>query len=193
MSFKINIAIFASGAGSNAQKLINYFRDSDRASIGLIVCNNPEAGVLHIAQKEAIPARLITPADLKAPDDLLRELRERQIGFIVLAGFLKKIPPALVQAFPKAIVNIHPALLPAYGGKGMYGRHVHEAVIRNGETKSGISIHWVDEQYDHGQLIFQATCSVKPDDTAEELAARIHQLEHEHYPRIIASVLPNPR
>jgi phosphoribosylglycinamide formyltransferase-1 len=190
---KTHIALFASGAGSNARKIIEFFQGSPQAEVSLIVCNKPEAGVLQIARNANIPYHLIQPSDLKEPGNLIRVLREYGINFIVLAGFLLKIPPALIQAFPKAIVNIHPALLPAYGGKGMYGHHVHEAVIRNADKESGISIHWVDEQYDHGQIIFQAKCPVLPTDEPDDLANRIHQLEHEHYPRIIASVLPNPR
>lgn len=193
MNSKHHIALFASGAGSNAQKIIEFFQGSPLAVVSLIVCNKPGAGVFEVASKAHIPAKLIQAADLNEPANLIRLLRDHEIDLIVLAGFLKKIPPELILAFPKAIVNIHPALLPAYGGKGMYGLHVHEAVIRNGDAESGISIHWVDEQYDHGQIIFQAKCPVLPTDEPEDLAKRIHQLEHKHYPRIIASVLPNPR
>lgn len=193
MKPKNHIAIFASGAGSNARKIIEFFQGSPQAAVSLIVCNKPNAGVLQIARDANIPHQLIQSSDLKEPANLIRVLGEHAINFIVLAGFLQKIPSGLIQAFPKAIVNIHPALLPAYGGKGMYGRHVHEAVIRNADKESGISIHWVDEQYDHGQIIFQAKCPVLPTDEPEDLANRIHQLEHEHYPRIIASVLPNHR
>ena len=173
MKPKNHIAIFASGAGSNARKIIEFFQGSPQAAVSLIVCNKPNAGVLQIARDANIPHQLIQSSDLKEPANLIRVLGEHAINFIVLAGFLQKIPSGLIQAFPKAIVNIHPALLPAYGGKGMYGRHVHEAVIRNADKESGISIHWVDEQYDHGQIIFQAKCPVLPTDEPEDLANRL--------------------
>jgi formyltetrahydrofolate-dependent phosphoribosylglycinamide formyltransferase len=185
----IHIALFASGAGSNAQKIIDHFRDSAKVKLALIVCNKPGAGVLDIAGKENIPVLLIERERFFRGDSYLPELRQRQIDFIVLAGFLWKIPSALIQAYPSRIVNIHPALLPLYGGKGMYGQHVHEAVIAAGDSESGITIHYVDEQYDHGAAIFQARCPIQPGDTADTLAHRIHQLEHQHYPRVIAEIL----
>lgn len=183
------IAVFASGAGSNAQKIIDHFRDAGKVSVALIVCNKPEAGVLKIAEKENIPALLIEKDKFFRGNAYSDELKEEGIDLVVLAGFLWKIPAALIRAFPHKIVNIHPALLPNYGGKGMYGHHVHQAVIDNKEKESGITIHYVDEQYDHGDTIFQATCPVFDYDTAETLAQRIHSLEHEHYPRIVEELL----
>jgi formyltetrahydrofolate-dependent phosphoribosylglycinamide formyltransferase len=184
-----HIAIFASGAGSNAQKIIDHFRHSGHIKISLIVCNKPGAGVLTIATKENIPALIIDKEKFFRDNAYTDELKENKIDFIILAGFLWKIPAALIKAFPGKIVNIHPALLPKYGGKGMYGHHVHEAVINAKEKESGITIHYVDEHYDHGDPIFQAKCAVFENDTAESLAQRIHFLEHEHYPKVIEAIL----
>ena len=185
----ISIAIFASGAGSNAQQIINYFASSSNIKISLIVCNKPGAGVLSIADKAGIPTLLIEKERFFKGDNYLPELQAIHIDFVVLAGFLWKIPAALINAFPKRIINIHPALLPNYGGKGMFGHHVHEAVINNQEKESGITIHYVDELYDHGAIIFQAKCSITQNDTADTLALKIHKLEHEHYPKVIAGVI----
>jgi len=185
----INVAIFASGAGSNAQKLIDHFRKHSQIKIALIVCNKPGAGVLTIAQNEKIPSLLIEKEQFFRGNAYVEELKQHNVDFIVLAGFLWKVPVQLVKAFPQRIINIHPALLPNYGGKGMYGRFVHEAVIAAKETESGISIHFVDELYDHGQLIFQARCTIEADDTPDSLAQKIHTLEHEHYPLIVEKVI----
>ena len=185
----VHVALFASGAGSNAQKIIDHFRGSDSVKVSLIICNKPGAGVLDIAKRENIPVLLIEKERFFRGDSYLPELKQQQIDFIVLAGFLWKIPTALIQAYPSRIVNIHPALLPLYGGKGMYGRNVHEAVLAAGDKETGITIHYVDEQYDHGAAIFQARCPIQPGDTADTLAHRIHLLEHEHYPRVIAEIL----
>ena len=185
----IKVAIFASGAGSNAQKLIDYFRKHSQIKIALIVCNKPGAGVLTIAQKENIPSLLIEKEQFFRGNAYVDELKQHNVDFIVLAGFLWKVPVQLVKAFPQRIINIHPALLPNYGGKGMYGRFVHEAVIAAKETESGISIHYVDELYDHGQLIFQARCTIDANDTPDTLAQKIHALEHEHYPLIVEKVI----
>lgn len=185
----VNIAIFASGAGSNAQKIIEHFRYSKKARVTLIVCNKPGAAVLSIAAVEHIPVLLIEKEKFSNGNGYAKELKENRIDLIVLAGFLWKIPAALIKAFPHRIINIHPALLPGYGGKGMYGLHVHQAVINNKEKESGISIHYVDEIYDHGQVIFQAKCPLLQHETAESLAQRIHKLEHEHYPRIIERLI----
>lgn len=182
------IAIFASGAGSNAQKIIDHFRYSKKARVTLIVCNKPGALVLSIAEAEHIPV-LITGKEEFNTSGYAEELQEQGIDLIVLAGFLWKIPAALIKAFPGRIINIHPALLPGYGGKGMYGLRVHQAVIDNKEKESGISIHYVDEIYDHGRVIFQAKCPLLQYETAESLAQRIHKLEHEHYPRIIERLI----
>jgi phosphoribosylglycinamide formyltransferase-1 len=185
------IAIFASGAGSNAAKIIDYFRSHSNIKISLIVCNKPGAGVLDIARREAIPTLLIEKEAFFRGAAYLDELRENKIDFIVLAGFLWKIPVALVKAWPGKIINIHPALLPRHGGKGMYGRYVHEAVVEAKETETGITIHYVDEFYDHGNVIFQERVAVTPDDTPETVAQKVHRLEHEHFPRIIEAVVKN--
>lgn len=179
-----HIAIFASGTGSNAQKIIEYFRSSAQVSVDLVVCNRPGAGVLAIAREAGVETLLIEKEPFAATA-YLNELKVRGIDFIILAGFLWKIPHVLIEAYPGHIINIHPALLPAYGGKGMYGKAVHEAVLAAGEKKSGISIHLVDELYDHGQILFQETCRVDENETPDSLAAKIHDLEHVHYPKQI--------
>ena len=181
----IHIAIFASGAGSNARQIIDHFAGSSTIKIALIVCNNPGAGVVTIAQKENIPVQLIGKDRFYNGDAYLAAIKEKQVNSIVLAGFLWKIPGPLLNAYPKKIINIHPALLPKYGGPGMYGHFVHEAVIRHKESETGISVHYVDEIYDHGEIIFQARCPVEDNDTAETLAQKIHVLEHRHYPAVI--------
>jgi formyltetrahydrofolate-dependent phosphoribosylglycinamide formyltransferase len=184
-----NIAIFASGAGSNAQKIIDYFRDSSSVRVSLIVCNKPGAGVLRIAGKENIPALLIEKEKFFHGNAYIDELEKYAIDFIVLAGFLWKIPASLIRTWPGRIINIHPALLPGYGGKGMYGSRVHEAVIAAGDRESGISIHYVDELYDHGEIILQEKCTVLPEDTPATLAQKIHALEHKHYPALIGQLI----
>ena len=184
-----HIAIFASGAGSNAQKIIDHFRSHSFIKVALIVSNKPDAGVIKIAAKENIPVFIIDKEKFFRGDAYINELKENQIDLIVLAGFLWKLPAALIKAYPNRIINIHPALLPAYGGKGLYGNYVHEAVIANKEKESGISIHYVDEIYDHGKVIFQTKCPVLENDTTESLARRIHMLEHEHYPKVIEDVV----
>lgn len=185
----VNLAVFASGAGSNAQKMIEYFGTAGnghkRINVSLIVSNKPEAGVLNIAAAYQVPTLIINRESFLKGNAYVDELKSAGINFIVLAGFLWKVPEKLVAAFPGKIVNIHPALLPKYGGKGMYGHFVHEAVINNKETESGITIHLVDEQYDHGARLFQATCPVLSTDTPDTLAQRIHHLEHAHFPRVV--------
>lgn len=191
-----SVAIFASGAGSNAQKIIDHFRHSTSVKIALIVCNKPGAGVLNIAAREGIPTLLIEKEQFFRGNGYLEELKAAGIDFIVLAGFLLKVPATLIAGYANRIVNIHPALLPRYGGKGMYGKFVHEAIIVAGDPESGITIHFVDNVYDNGAIIFQATCTIEAGDTAEILAQKVHQLEHAHYPRIIEEVighLQNPR
>ena len=183
------IAVFASGTGSNAQKIIDHFRFSHNAKLALIVSNNPEAGVIQIAKKENIPALIIEKDRFFRGDAYIKELEEKKIDWIVLAGFLWKLPGLLIKEYAGKIINIHPALLPQYGGKGMYGKAVHEAVLAAKEKESGISIHYVDELYDHGKIIFQAKCPVLENDTADSLAQRIHVLEHEHYPKVIEEIL----
>jgi phosphoribosylglycinamide formyltransferase-1 len=184
-----NITIFASGAGSNAREIIRHFSNHPSVKVVMIVCNKPEAGVLAVAEEAGVPTLLIEKERFFKGDGYVPELRRAETDLIVLAGFLWKIPPAVVEAFPQFIINIHPALLPLYGGKGMYGAHVHESVIKDGQKQSGITIHYVDNEYDHGQKIFQAFCEVEPGDTAETLAAKIHKLEHEHFPVIIEQLL----
>lgn len=181
---KRRIAIFASGAGSNAQKIIDHFRMRSIAEIALIVCNNPNAGVLQIASNEKIPVLLIEKKKF-SENGYFPEINKYNIDFIALAGFLWKIPPALINCFPQKIINIHPALLPDFGGKGMYGNAVHEAVIRACKEESGITIHYVDEKYDNGTIIFQARCRIDKNDTPETLAEKIHTLEHRFYPQEI--------
>jgi phosphoribosylglycinamide formyltransferase-1 len=183
------IAIFASGAGSNAQKIIEYFQNHSSIKVALIVSNKKEAGVLSIATKNNIPFIIIDKETFFKGDGYIGELQHRSINFIVLAGFLWKIPNSLIAAFPDKILNIHPALLPNYGGKGMYGHFVHEAVIAAKEKESGITIHFVDEQYDHGNTIFQAKCSVSSTDTPDSLAQKIHQLEHQYFAPVIEKIL----
>jgi len=190
-----HIAIFASGTGTNARKIIEYFESraveypgKRPIKVSLIVCNVPGAGVLDIAKEKGIPTLLINKTEFSATG-YVESLRNSEINFIVLAGFLWKVPEVLVHAFPKAIVNIHPALLPQYGGKGMYGAKVHDAVIAAGEKESGISIHWVNEHYDEGDIIFQATCSVDASDTSTSLANKIHSLEHTHFAPTIEKLL----
>ena len=187
----IKVAIFASGAGSNAEKIINYFSGYEKVKITLLVCNKPDAGVIKIAEAETIPVLLIEKEQFFRGDAYVEILKEFGINLIVLAGFLWKVPKQLIAAFPDKIINIHPALLPNYGGKGMYGHFVHEAVIANEEKESGITIHYVNENFDEGKHIFQASCPVLPTDTPETLAARIHQLEHAHFAPIIETVIKN--
>lgn len=185
----IRIAIFASGAGTNAEKIIEHFTGHPRVKVALVVCNKPDAGVVNIAAHHQVPVLLIEKEPFFRGDAYVAALKQREIGFIVLAGFLWKVPAALIQAYPNRIINIHPALLPKYGGKGMYGRHVHEAVIAAGEKESGITIHYVNEHFDEGAPIFQATCVVEPGDTPESLAQKVHVLEHRHFPRVVEEVV----
>jgi phosphoribosylglycinamide formyltransferase-1 len=179
------IAVFASGTGTNAAKLIDHFRNNLHGEITLIVCNKPGAGVMSIAEKERIEVLTIEKERWFRGDGYVNDLKKRGIEFLVLAGFLWKIPSIVIQNWSGKTLNIHPALLPKFGGKGMYGQFVHEAVLHAGEKESGITIHVVDEQYDHGPTVFQAKCPVLPDDTSETLAARVHALEHRYYPEIV--------
>ena len=189
---KFRIAIFASGAGSNAQKIIDHFRKSKDAEIALIVCNKHRAGVLSIAEKEGIPVLLLNKNSL-LETGYVPELQKEKINLIVLAGFLWQIPAVLIRAYPHRIINIHPGLLPAYGGKGMYGNAVHEAVIKANEKESGITIHYVDEIYDHGEIIFQAKTKIEADETIDSLKNKIHALEHEHFPKEIEKIIEEVR
>lgn len=180
-----NLVIFASGSGSNAENIIRYFATKPDFCVKKIYCNVPGAYVLERARQLQVPACVFTCEEFRNPDKLLRRLQDEGTDFIVLAGFLWLVPPCITAAYPNRIVNIHPALLPAYGGKGMYGHHVHEAVLAAGEQQSGITIHYVNDRYDSGDIIFQATCPVLPDDTPDTLAARVHELEYQHFPRVI--------
>jgi phosphoribosylglycinamide formyltransferase-1 len=184
-----NLAVFASGAGSNAQVLIDHFKTSVLARVTLIVCNKPGAGVLQIAEREGLPALLIEKDRFFRGDGYVPVLEKAGIHLIVLAGFLWKVTQPLINRYPRRIINIHPALLPKYGGKGMYGAFVHEAVLRAGDGETGITIHYVDEQYDHGDVIFQARCAVAPGTDAATIAKSVQQLEHSHYPRVIESII----
>lgn len=182
------MAILASGTGTNAERIARYFAEKKTAEVALIITNKEQAGVIKRAEQLHIPCRLITSKEFKegkACDVLL----EQQIDFIVLAGFLLRVPDDILHHFPNRIVNIHPSLLPKYGGKGMYGSHVHEAVLASGDKESGITIHYIDEHYDEGDVILQVQCPVLPDDTPETLAARVHQLEYEHFPKVIEKLM----
>ena len=183
------IVIFASGNGTNAQNIMEYFQDHPKISVHLIMSNNADAYVLTRARKFHIPTLAFSRQELYQSSHILDILSVQEIDYIVLAGFLWLIPTYILKTYPNRIVNIHPALLPGYGGKGMYGMRVHEAVIAAGERESGISIHYVNENYDEGEIIFQAKCPVVPGDTPETLANRIHQLEHKHYPEVIEQVI----
>jgi phosphoribosylglycinamide formyltransferase 1 len=184
-----NIAIFASGSGSNAENIIRYFKNHPSVRIDSVWSNKNDAFVLERAKKLDVEARHFTKQEYSGSTVLLDELKTRKIDLIVLAGFLLLVPSVYVKTF--RIVNIHPALLPSYGGKGMYGDFVHQSVIASGEKESGITIHLVDEEYDKGKILVQAKCPVLPDDTTESLAARIHQLEYEYFPKTIESYLLN--
>lgn len=187
----IELAIFASGTGTNAHQIIQHFLGHPRIRVALVVCNKPGAAVIGVAAKAGVPVQLIEKEKFFKGNAYVDELRALNIDFIVLAGFLWKVPPALIAAFRNRIINIHPALLPKYGGKGMYGHFVHDAVLTAGDTESGISIHFVDEWYDHGNIIFQAHCPVTKTDTPDTLAEKIHALEHQHYPAVIEQTLLN--
>ncbi len=183
------IAILASGSGTNAENIASYFRRSDKARVSLIVSNNPAAGVIQRARRLHIPVLLFDRATFYNTGQVSDILQETGVDLIVLAGFMMLIPENLVKAFDKRIINIHPALLPKYGGKGMYGQFVHEAVVKAQEKETGITIHYVNEHYDEGQVIFQARCPVLPEDSADDVAARVHELEYRHYPVVIEEFL----
>jgi len=186
------IAILASGSGSNAQRLIAHFQGSSTAEVVLVAGDRPDAGVFARAWDLGVPSYRFTPAQLQ-DGTVLRELRALRVDLVVLAGFLRLVPTELVQAFQGRMVNIHPALLPRHGGRGMWGHHVHSAVLAAGDTESGITIHRVNEHYDEGEHLFQARCPVLPGDTPETLAARIHELEHAHYPIVVESLVNSMR
>lgn len=184
-----NIAIFASGSGSNAENIIRSFQKSDTIQVSLVLSNKSDAYVLERSRRLGVPCNVFTKEDWIAGDEILAVLQEYRIDLIVLAGFLVRVPDLLLHAYPDKIINIHPALLPKFGGKGMYGDRVHQAVVAAGEQESGITIHYINERYDEGNTIFQATCPVLPDDTAEDVAKKVHALEYEHFPLIIEKLI----
>jgi phosphoribosylglycinamide formyltransferase 1 len=180
-----HLAIFASGSGTNAENIIRYFQNEPQIRVSCVCANRPDAYVITRAKNFNVPAFIFTRADFYQTQDVLNYLISLKIDWIILAGFLWLVPAYLIDHFPNRIINIHPALLPKFGGKGMYGHHVHQAVIDQGETVSGISIHYVNHEYDQGDLIYQATCPVEPGDTPDSLAARVHELEYAYFPKII--------
>jgi phosphoribosylglycinamide formyltransferase-1 len=183
-----SLIIFASGRGSNAAAIIDYFKKTGQAKVSLIVCNKPDAGVLDIARNEEIPFLIVDKNTIRETL-ICEQINEYNPSLIILAGFLWKVPDNIINLYKGRIINIHPALLPRYGGKGMYGMHVHEAVMAAGEQESGITIHYVDEVYDSGAIIAQAHCSVDPKDNPHTLAGKIHKLEHFYFPRVLEYLL----
>ncbi len=186
---KSNIAIFVSGGGTNCENLIQYFKDSDRVRITLVVSNRPDAYALVRAASHNVPTTVINRSMLNDPDIILPLLDQYRVDFIVLAGFLPIIPDYLIEAFPRKIINLHPALLPKYGGKGMWGHHVHEAVKAAGETETGMTVHYVSNVCDGGEIIRQFRVALSPDDTAEDIAEKEHQLEMEHFPAVVEEAI----
>jgi phosphoribosylglycinamide formyltransferase-1 len=183
------IAIFASGSGSNAQKIIEYFQENPEIEVSLVLSNNPEAYVLERASGLGVPSYVFDRQLFYETDQVHDILRDIGIDFIVLAGFLWLVPANLLKSWPKRIINIHPALLPKFGGKGMYGDRVHKAVIEAGEKETGITIHYVNAVYDDGEIIFQEKFEILPDDTVESIAERVHVMEHRHFPEVIEKLL----
>ncbi|MEX0966222.1 MAG: phosphoribosylglycinamide formyltransferase [Bacteroidia bacterium] len=181
---KTNLAIFASGSGTNAENIIRYFSKNPDVEVVLVLCNNAQAGVLDRARRLLVETHIFNNQELK-DKTILHLLQQKKVNWVVLAGFLWRIPPHLVNAFPQRIINIHPALLPKFGGKGMYGMNVHKVVKAAGEIETGITIHYIDEAYDRGQIIFQAKAAVDAKDSAVDIAAKIHKLEMKHFPVII--------
>lgn len=186
----IRIALFASGSGTNVENIINYFKNSELVSVDLVLSNKANAFVLERAKKLGVKTIVFSKQEMEAPEKLVQKLINTA-DYIVLAGFLLKIPSFFIDLFPNKIINIHPALLPKYGGKGMYGMHVHQAVVENREAKSGITIHYVNESYDEGAIIFQKEVFLSNTDTPEDVAKKIHQLEYEYFPKIIEQVILN--
>ena len=184
-----NIALFASGSGTNALNICEYFKNSDTVKVNTLVCNKPRAKVIERLEAFNIKLILISKADFKHPKKLIGKLQAAQIDLIVLAGFLWLIPVDLIKAFENKIINLHPALLPKYGGKGMFGINVHNAILKAKEKVTGITIHFVNEAYDEGEIIFQASINIDETETAESIAQKIHQLEYAHFPKVIESVL----
>ncbi len=181
----IKIAIFASGSGSNAERITEYFNSNDHVEVSLILTNNPAAGVIERAQRLNIPTLVFNKKLFAKTNKIVEILQSQGIDWVILAGFLWLVPSNLTRAFENRMINIHPALLPKYGGKGMWGHHVHEAVVANKEKETGITIHYVNEHYDEGKVIFQAKCEVTENDTPESVAAKIHELEYQYFPEVI--------
>jgi phosphoribosylglycinamide formyltransferase-1 len=186
---KVRIAILASGSGSNAENIVRFFSTEPNVEIACILSNKSEAKVHERALRLGIPSQTFSRDLLENGEEFARFLREANIDFVVLAGYLLKIPSQVINQYPERIVNIHPALLPKFGGKGMYGAHVHQAVVDAGETESGITVHLVNSNYDEGSILFQAKCAVLTEDGPDDVAAKVHQLEYEFYPKVIADVL----
>jgi phosphoribosylglycinamide formyltransferase-1 len=184
-----NIAIFASGAGSNAQKIMDHFKDHPKVRVSLVISNKATAMVLERAKAAGIPRQVFSKDDFLDQKMVLSLLSEHKIEWIVLAGFLLLIPPYLIQKYPKKIINIHPSLLPRHGGAGMYGMKVHQAVLLNKDSETGITIHYVDEHYDEGEILFQAKCLVSDKETVESIGAKVQLLEHAHLPIVIEALL----
>ena len=185
------IAIFASGSGTNAENIIKFFKENKKIEISLIFSNNKNAYIIQRAINHRIKYHIFSRPEFYQSQKVIELLKENKIDFIVLAGFLWLIPDDLIDAYPNKIINIHPALLPKYGGKGMYGMHVHESVVANKEIESGITIHYVNKEYDKGNIIFQAKCDVLPGDTANDVAKKVHELEYAHFPNVIYDLLTN--
>ncbi|HNS13120.1 MAG TPA: phosphoribosylglycinamide formyltransferase [Bacteroidia bacterium] len=183
------IAIFASGSGTNAENIIRYFKNSNDISIVLILTNNPAAGVIEKADKLGVPYLIFSKEDLASENKLIKYLQNEKIDWIILAGFLWLVPATILKAYQNRIINIHPALLPNFGGKGFYGDKVHKAVISSGLPLSGISIHYVNEKFDEGQIIFQAACHVSNKETVESLSSKIHALEYKYFPVVIEKII----
>jgi len=183
------IVIFASGSGSNAENLIKFFHNRENASVIQVLTNNPHAKVLDRAKKLKISALSFNKFAISETEDVLNLLKASKPDLIVLAGYLWKFPDNILAAFPNKVINVHPALLPNYGGKGMYGMHVHNAVVNNKEKETGITIHYVNEHYDEGAIIFQAKCNIDETDSADNVAAKIHELEMEHFPKVVNDIL----
>ncbi|GHT23737.1 phosphoribosylglycinamide formyltransferase [Bacteroidia bacterium] len=183
------IVIFASGSGTNMQRIVEYFKERGAVSVQKLFCNREDAYVLERAKQLGIPAVVFGKDDFYGTDHILDSLKVLSPDLIVLAGFLWKVPEKIIHAFPSKIINIHPALLPKYGGKGMYGEHVHRAVIENGDTESGVTVHYVNENYDEGNIVMQAKCAIHSGDTHETLAQKIHHLEYDYFPIAIEQLL----
>ncbi len=186
---KKRIAIFASGSGSNAQKIMEHFKRNSEAEVVLVLTNNPQAYVLQRADNFEIPSHIFTRKEFYESGDVIRLLKNLQVDLIVLAGFLWLVPESLLQAFPNKIINLHPALLPKFGGKGMYGDNVHKAVLTAKEEESGITIHFASDKYDEGEIIHQSRFKIEPDDNLEVIKFKGQQLEHQHFPRVIEGLL----